>query len=328
MVEFMHSFEMLTRISGQPVWADRCEQIAFNSFPAALTPDLKALHYLTAPNQIELDKNNKAPGINNSGTMFSYSPNGVYRCCQHNHGMGWPYFTENLWMATADRGLCTTLYSASEVEAKVADGSMVKIVETTDYPFADTITFKVQTAKPVEFPIYLRIPGWCEKPEVAVNGKNSPLADSQSSYIEVRRTWNDGDTVTLKLPMRISLRTWKTNNDAVSVDYGPLTFSLEIGQKWVKYGGSDQWPEQEVYPTTPWNYGLELSDEDAASSIEVEHKPGPLADQPFTPEASPIVLKAKGRRITNWTTDRTQLIQPLQASPVAGELRFPRNPSL
>ena len=54
-VELMHSFEMLTKITGQPVWADRCEEIAFNTFPAALTPDEKALHYVTCANQIQLD---------------------------------------------------------------------------------------------------------------------------------------------------------------------------------------------------------------------------------------------------------------------------------
>ena len=32
-VELMHSFEMLMKMSGQPVWADRCEEIAFNSLP-------------------------------------------------------------------------------------------------------------------------------------------------------------------------------------------------------------------------------------------------------------------------------------------------------
>jgi len=58
-VEFMHSFEMLTKISGNPLWADRCEELAFNSLPAALTPDLKALHYLTCPNQVQLDKTTK-----------------------------------------------------------------------------------------------------------------------------------------------------------------------------------------------------------------------------------------------------------------------------
>ena len=62
-VELMHSFEMLTKITGQPVWADRCEEIAFNTFPAALTPDEKALHYVTCANQIQLDRDNKSPAI-------------------------------------------------------------------------------------------------------------------------------------------------------------------------------------------------------------------------------------------------------------------------
>ena len=66
-VEFMHSFEMLTKNSGHPVWADRCEEVAFNSLPAALTPDWKGLHYLTCANQVLLDRNNHAPGVENSG---------------------------------------------------------------------------------------------------------------------------------------------------------------------------------------------------------------------------------------------------------------------
>ncbi len=105
MVEFMHSFQMLTKITANPIWSDRCEDVAFNSLPASMTPDQKALHYLTCPNQISLDKNNKAPAIENSGTMFSYSPYKVYRCCQHNVAHGWPYYAEELWLATPDRGL-------------------------------------------------------------------------------------------------------------------------------------------------------------------------------------------------------------------------------
>src|SRR6185312_911254 len=38
-VEFMHSFELLTRITGDPRWADRSEELAFNTLPAAMTPD-------------------------------------------------------------------------------------------------------------------------------------------------------------------------------------------------------------------------------------------------------------------------------------------------
>jgi hypothetical protein len=164
-VEFMHSFEMLTKISGNPLWADRCEDIAFNSFPASLTPDWKALHYLTCANQIQLDRQNKSPNIENGGTMFSYSPFQVYRCCQHNVSHGWPYYAEELWLATHDRGLCVSLYAASEVSATVGNGTTVKISEETDYPFSDEINFTLSVSKPVEFPLYLRIPFWCEQPE-------------------------------------------------------------------------------------------------------------------------------------------------------------------
>ena len=135
------------KISGDPVWADRCEEMAFNSLPAALTPDLKGLHYLTCANQVQLDTRNKAPAIQNGGTMFSYSPFEVYRCCQHNVSHGWPYYAEELWLATADRGLCASLYAASEVSAKVGDGSRVRMSEETDYPFGETVSFKISSAR-------------------------------------------------------------------------------------------------------------------------------------------------------------------------------------
>ena len=60
--------------------------------------------------------------------------------------------------------------------------------------------------------------------------------------------------------MRIAVRTWAKNHNAVSVDYGPLTFSLKIGEKWTRYGGTDDWPEWEVHPTTAWNYGFVLNE--------------------------------------------------------------------
>ena len=107
-VEMMHSDEMLVRITGNPKWADRAEEIAFNSLPCAMTPDLKGLHYLTAPNQIQLDRADKSPMVQNRGDMFSYNPH-QYRCCQHNVAFGWPYFVESLWMATGDDGLAAVL---------------------------------------------------------------------------------------------------------------------------------------------------------------------------------------------------------------------------
>ena len=78
--------------------------------------------------------------------MFIYSP-WEFRCCQHNVSHGWPYYAEELWLATADSGLCTSLYAASEVTAKVGDGTVVTVAETTDYPFDETVELKLAMPK-------------------------------------------------------------------------------------------------------------------------------------------------------------------------------------
>src|SRR3989442_3665496 len=160
MVELMLSFAMLLAISGKAIHADHCEEVAFNSLPAAQTADLKALHYLTAPNLVQCDKENKSPAIENEGCMLGFSPGERYRCCQHNVSHGWPYYAEHLWMATRDNGLAAIFYAACEVEALVGDGVKVKIVETTDYPFDGAVHLKIAAPKSVRFPLALRVPIW------------------------------------------------------------------------------------------------------------------------------------------------------------------------
>ena len=316
MVEFMHSFEMLTKISGDPSWSDRCEDVAINSLPAAFSPDQKALHYLTGANMVQLDRGNKSPGVENDGTMLSYSPYKVYRCCQHNYAQGWPYYAEELWLATHDAGLCASLYAACEVSAKVGDGTAVKITEETEYPFGETVELKVSPAKAVRFPLYLRVPNWCESPAVKINGKPVEMQAGPLSYISLERTWQPGDRVSLELPMKVAVRKWPKNKDAVSLDYGPLTFALLIGERWESYGGEGDWKEWEVFPTTAWNYGLVLDGRNPASGLEVKRKTAPAAKQIFTLEAVPLEIRAKAKKIPAWKLDRFGLAGALQPSPV------------
>ncbi len=170
MVEQMFSDELLMQMSGDPFWADNCENVAFNTYPAALTPDMRALRYLTAPNMVVSDAKNHAPGIQNGGPFLLMNPFSS-RCCQHNHSMGWPYFTKHLWLATPDNGLCAAVFSASDVTARVGDGATVRLAEETHYPFDGDIRFTLHTDKAVTFPLYLRIPGWCQGAAVSVNGE-------------------------------------------------------------------------------------------------------------------------------------------------------------
>jgi hypothetical protein len=324
MVEFLHSFELLTRFTGDPVWSDRVEDVAFNSLTAAQTPDLKGLHYLTCPNQVRLDKEDKSPAVQNHGQMFSYSPFERYRCCQHNVAHGWPYFTEESWLATSDNGLCASLLAPTEVTAKVGagEGTTVKVVEETSYPNDDTISFRISADKPVKFPLYLRLPGWCGAPELKVNDQATTIAGARQAgrpaYAAIDREWKDGDRVTLRLPMNVSIRTWAKNKNAVSIDRGPLSYSLQIGESWKVYDEQGQWKHVEVSATTPWNYGLVLDASDAAKSIQAV--PLKWAESPINPLGRySFVLRVKAKKIPNWTTDADGVIRPLQQSPVRSD---------
>jgi hypothetical protein len=298
-VELMHSFEMLLKITGNPLYADRCEDVAFNSLPASQTADLKGLHYLTAPNLAQCDAG-EDHAFQNVGYLLPFSPRFAYRCCQHNVAFGWPYYAEHLWMATPGNGLAAALYASCAVEAKVGRGVQVGIEEETNYPFGETVTLKLTTPEPVRFPLLLRVPAWCEGATVNLNGRKLSVEAAPQAYIQVDRTWKNGDLLELHLPMKVAVKTWKKQDNAVSVYHGPLAYSLKIGQRWEKIGGTDEWPELAVYPTTPWNIGVLLGADNPAASFRVVRKTG-LAKQPFDLETAPIELHGKGRVIPDWT---------------------------
>jgi len=314
MVEEMLSDELLVSITGDSIWAERCEDVAFNSLPAAFTSDMKCLRYLTAPNMPQSDHANKAPGIENGGDMLGMNPHG-HRCCQHNGGHGWPYFNNHLWYATAGDGLAAYMYAPCTVTAKVAAGVEVTIEEQTRYPFEEVIEFVVKPAKPVKFPLYLRIPTWCENPTLSVNRMIADENLQPGKVVCIDREWKPGDRVLLQLPMPIRVKTWIGNRDTVSVSRGPLTYSLLIKEKYTQYAGTDEWPAYDIFPDSPWNYGLTIDPAKPTDSLKVETAEWPANDRPFTLKA-PVRIVAKARRIPAWTLDRRGLVNEVAPSPV------------
>jgi hypothetical protein len=318
MVEEMLSDEILLAVTGNPVWADRCENVAFNSYPASMTADLKALRYLTAPNQPQSDHTNKAPGIQNGGEMFQMNPH-VHRCCQHNCGHGWPYFTTHLWYAAPGDGLAALLYAPCEVRAKVAGGREVRIVETTHYPFSEQVEMAFSLASPTTFPLLLRIPVWCDGARIAINGKEDSTPLPAGRIARIDREWKEGDRLVLTLPMKVQVKTWNENRGFASVSHGPLTYSVAIREDYKRSGGTDAWPAWDIFPGSPWNYGLVLGNADPTAGISVTRGTWPADDQPFRAESVPVKLTAAAKRIPNWGLDGRGLVQELVKSPVRSD---------
>ena len=332
MVEQMASDEILTGITGDPMWADNCENVAFNTYPAAVMPDFKGLRYLTAPNMVISDSKDHAPGIQNEGPFLMMNPFSS-RCCQHNHSQGWPYYEEHLWMATPDNGIAAILYNSSDVTARVGNrsGHTVILKQTTHYPFDEHVKIEISTSSPVSFPLYLRIPKWCDGAAVIINGKNADVNAVGGSYIRLENKWKEGDVIELTLPMHLSLTKWEENKNSISVNYGPITFSLKIDESYVKMdskksaigdskwqANADQskWPAYEIYPASMWNYGLDLSNQPLPDQFKIMRREWPANDFPFTQQSVPIIVEAKGKIIPEWTLDKYGLCGVLPQSPV------------
>ena len=330
-VEHMASDEILMGITGDPFWADHCENLAINTFTASMMPDMKSLRYITSPNMAVSDEKLHGPSIdNNLRGMLSMSPFSS-RCCQHNHGMGWPYYAEHLVMATADNGLATMLYAASETEAKVADGKTVRLTETTDYPFDETVRLTLSTEGDVSFPLYLRVPGWAEGSSVTVNGTDFDVTNAAGKYIRIDRKWSNGDVVELKLPMAVATKVWDQNNGSISVNYGPLTLSLKIDEIYEQHDSRDKkfvqddshwqqgvdaslWPCYVIKPGSAWNYALMVDNNNLPLNFCVTKKEWPADNMPFTLDSVPFEFSATGVKIPSWGYDSTGMTDVLPSS--------------
>lgn len=331
MVEEMNSSENMLRITGDIFWADQTENVAFNSFPAATMADFKSLRYITSPNMVLNDSKNHAPGINNTGPFLMMNPFSS-RCCQHNHTQGWPYFNENMWMATQDNGLAAVLYGANEVSAKVGNGQMVKIEEVSNYPFEENITFMIHIEKATEFPFYLRIPEWAKGAEIFLNNKKIETKTIAGQFVKLTSKWEQNDRITLKLPMKVNLTAWQKNKNSVSVNYGPLTFSLKIQENYIQKSSTEtaigdsrwqenvetkDWPSYEIQPASAWNYGLSASTLSLSpNAVKLLKKPWPKNNFPFTLEDCPISLEVDAKKIEDWQLDQYGLCAVLPLSHV------------
>ena len=314
--EQLASDGIMLSINADPLWAENLEDIAFNSFRASMTADLKALRYITAPNQAVSDSENHHPGIDNRGPFLNMNPFSS-RCCQHNHGLGWPAFTQSLAYATADGGVAFPVYAPC-----VASFDGFSVAEDTRYPFSDTLRFTVSAENPARFPMYFRIPSWTKDARVAVDGKMLSCKPEAGKYLRLEREWADGDCVELIFPMELSVRRWAVNQNSASVDYGPLTMSLKIDERyekvdskasaigdshWIEGADPEKWPTYEIYADSPWNYALVLPESNSTAGFEVVRLPWPADDQPFTVASVPLQIKAKGRLIPSWGIDSTGL---------------------
>ncbi|QWT18491.1 glycoside hydrolase family 127 protein [Bacillus sp. NP157] len=282
-VEAMYSLEMALAITGDAALGDRIERIAYNALPGTFTDDMWAHQYDQQPNQVEVSLHRRPWTTNGpESNIFGLDPH--FGCCTANFHQGWPKLTASLWMATSDRGLAATVYAPCKVSTVVRDVP-VAIDQATDYPFRGDVAITLTPSQPVAFPLRVRIPAWCKRPVVSVNGTAVALK-AEAGFHTIERTWKPGDRVALSFPAEVAVE--HGYNDAVTFVRGPLVFSLPIGEAWVKWRPRGLTNDWQVYATTAWNYAV-------AGEAKVEEHP--VGKVPFAGASPAVTLSVRGRPV-------------------------------
>ncbi len=309
-MEYMFSLETLISISGEARLADRLERLAFNALPATFKPDMWAHQYDQQANQVVCKVSEDRIYTNNGpdANIFGLQPN--YGCCTANMHQGWPKFASHLWMRTAEGGLAATTYAPCTVTTEIA-GEMVQIDLETDYPFGDTVQFTIKVGRPAEFPISLHIPAWTEAAELQIEG-DDPIPVKPGTFHRIEREWSGYASILLRLPMPVKVQ--RRYHNSISIERGPLVYALKMEEDWRLLRGELPHADWEVYPRTPWNYAIQINEENPEESITFGSQP--VGDCPFSPDGAPVWAKVQGRRIPEWTLEHNAA-GPLPESPVS-----------
>jgi uncharacterized protein len=313
-VEYMFSLEQALAITGDPIFGDRLERLAFNALPGTFTDDMWAHQYNQEPNQVECSLH-RTPWTTDGpeSNLYGLEPN--FGCCTANFHQGWPKFTVSLFMlssgveADAGEGLVAAAYAPCAVHTMLR-GVAVHIIEETAYPFHGTIQLGVNPDMPLDFPLHLRIPGWAAETRIAVNGQQID-APQPGAFAIIKRAWRPGDRVEIVFPMKPRTSRWF--HDSMAVERGPLVFSYGIGESWVKLRDRGMTADWQVFPTDQWNYALALDADIPEKQIAVEEKQ--LGEAPFARRSTPVRLSVKARKLEQWRSEDGAALAPPQ-SPV------------
>ena len=150
-------------------------------------------------------------------------------CCPPNLERTFASLPGYLYSTSSD-GIYVHLYDNSELDWHLEDGTPLQITQTTSYPWEGEVHISVSPARASDFTLYLRIPGWTEGAQVAVNGKSISGA-SPGQYLAIRRRWQSGDAIRLQMDMRPQVLQANPHiaddTGRVAVQRGPLVYCME-----------------------------------------------------------------------------------------------------
>ena len=203
--------------------------------------------------------NGALAGVSLAGNSYTYvnpleAPNGNSRwswngcpCCP-------PMFLKLMgampgYIYAQDRaGIFVNLFVGSTARIQLAVQTVV-LKQSTGYPWQGEVRIIVTPAKPSEFDLHIRIPGWCQGPSspddlyrcanrpvegaarLEVNGQAVQSPEIIRGYAKLHRRWKSGDVVQVKFDMpvqRVNANSHvEVDKSHISLMRGPVVYCFE-----------------------------------------------------------------------------------------------------
>jgi len=221
----------LFELHGDARYADVFERTLYNGLLSGVSLDGTKFFY---PNVLESD------GTDERSPWFGCA------CCPGNLTRFLPSVPGYVY-AQQDRTIYVNLYAGGTADIKLDNGRAIKLTQETRYPWDGAVRITVTPDKESRFAIAVRIPGWARNEPVpgdlyrfsdtntepvtlAVNGKPVSLK-IENGHVNLNRSWKDGDTIELNLPMPVRRVVANKNVQAdvnrVALQRGPIVFCAE-----------------------------------------------------------------------------------------------------
>ncbi len=215
----------MLEVTGDAKYAELVETCLYNSVLSGISLDGKKYFY-TNPLRISEDlpytlrwPKERTEYI----SCFCCPPNTLRTLCQ----------AQNYAYTLSSEGIYCNLYGANTLTTNWQNKGEVVLTQTTDYPWDGAVRVSLDKLprKAGAFSIFFRIPEWCEKATLTVNGQPVQVDAKANAYAKVNRTWKKGDVIELTMDMPVRLLEAhplaEEIRNQVVVKRGPLIYCLE-----------------------------------------------------------------------------------------------------
>ncbi|MCP4641098.1 MAG: hypothetical protein GY851_11720 [bacterium] len=200
--------DRMLRKTSNPQFGNIMERAVYNALFAAQSPDGRSLRYFCC--------------LEGNRTYYAHDT----FCCPNNWRRIMAELPAMIYYRSDD-GVAVNLYTQSTAKLDLGAGRSVTIQQETDYPASGRVKIVLTPSEAMEFPLRLRIPGWCPKAKLTVNDEAPIEVSPGAGLFEIRRVWKPADSVTLGMPMPWRLvRGRKSQEGRAALMRGPVVYCI------------------------------------------------------------------------------------------------------